>query len=294
VGPPTFFPKRKGICRWQGLLQPGFVNSQSLSKSGEPPHCLVGWIGRENAVRDCLVPDYAQSKANGYGFPATGTVLAFDIDVVPQVPYAPGMESMTIPKASFPSPRRQMNRILFALALLPNLMLAAKQDAKSIAEIRAQAERGDALALDKLGLYYLNGDGVPKDVTEGLRLIRLAAEQGNTVAQKNMGAFYHQGSYGLSKDGAESVRWYGMAADQGSAPAHYILGKRYATGDGVPKDEIEALARFKLATGVEGAGAERRRLERQVGPEGTRAAQKRSDAIRAEIKARKAKVRPTP
>lgn len=178
--------------------------------------------------------------------------------------------------------------VLIALAWIPGFSLA-QLEPKHIPEIRAKAEQGDTLAINKLGLAYLNGIGVPKDEAEGIRLIRLAAERGNVTAQRNLGALYYKGSYGLAKDSAESVRWYRMAADQDSRHAHYVLGMRYAAGDGVPKDEIEALARFMLAVGVEGVGGVRRKLKDSVGPDGVRAAEKRRDAIRAEIKDRKAK-----
>ena len=69
-----------------------------------------------------------------------------------------------------------------------------------------------------------------------MRWYRLAAEQGDASAQYNLGGMYANGE-GVLKDEAEAVRWYRMAANQGNASAQYNLGAMYANGRGVLKDE---------------------------------------------------------
>ena len=54
-------------------------------------------------------------------------------------------------------------------------------------ELQARAKQGDANAQYQLGTMYDNGQGVPKDVKEAVKWYRLAAEQGNTSAQKRFG-----------------------------------------------------------------------------------------------------------
>jgi Sel1 repeat len=50
---------------------------------------------------------------------------------------------------------------------------------------------------------------------------------------------YAQGQ-GVPKDNAEAVRWYRKAVDQNYAPAEYNLGRMYYYGQGVSQDRIEA------------------------------------------------------
>ncbi len=69
---------------------------------------------------------------------------------------------------------------------------------------------------------YYNGTGIAKDLTEAVRLYRLAAVQGNANAQNNLGVMYETGT-GVAKDLAEAVRLYRLAADQGNAAAHFNL-----------------------------------------------------------------------
>ena len=40
---------------------------------------------------------------------------------------------------------------------------------------------------------------------------------------------------GVPQDDAEAVRWFRLAAEQGDARAQFNLGVRYDTGEGVPQ-----------------------------------------------------------
>ena len=52
---------------------------------------------------------------------------------------------------------------------------------------------------------------------------------------------------GVPKDDRQAVRWYRKAAEQGDAIAQYNLGLMYADGEGVPKDDVQAYAWANLA-----------------------------------------------
>jgi len=58
---------------------------------------------------------------------------------------------------------------------------------------------------------------------------------------------YDQGQ-GVPKDYAESARWYRLAADQGDAMAQFNLGVQYAAGQGVERDFIQSHIWVNLAT----------------------------------------------
>jgi TPR repeat protein len=61
------------------------------------------------------------------------------------------------------------------------------------------------------------------------RLYKLAADQGNAVAQAYLGIFYEQGRGGLPKDDREAARPFKLAADQGNALAQVSLAAFYET-----------------------------------------------------------------
>ncbi len=113
----------------------------------------------------------------------------------------------------------------------------------AMAEWRPLAEQGDAVAQYNLGLMYYKGLGVPQDYKEAVKWYRLAAEQGDADAQNNLGAMYQDGS-GVPQDYAEAVKWYRLAAEQGIAKAQYTLGGIYYSGQGVPQDIKKAFSWF--------------------------------------------------
>ena len=76
---------------------------------------------------------------------------------------------------------------------------------------------------------------------------RHAAEQGDADAQFDLGFMYATGR-GVPQDDVEAVRWYRLATEQGHARAQITLGVMYATGRGVPQDDVEAVRWYRLAT----------------------------------------------
>jgi TPR repeat protein len=99
---------------------------------------------------------------------------------------------------------------------------------------RPLAEQGDALAQSNLGQMYSKGQGAPQDYAAAASWYRKAAEQGVDTAQTNLGRMYDIGQ-GVPQDYATAIRWYRKAAEQGDAFAQYNLGIMYANGRGGPK-----------------------------------------------------------
>lgn len=104
---------------------------------------------------------------------------------------------------------------------------------------RSQAENGDPEAQFRLGIMYLHGQLVPKDVKQAEEWLRKAADQGHAYAQTNLGAIY-SGGWGVPQDYKQSAEWHRKAADQGVSDAAYRLGLIYAEGKGVPQDYKQA------------------------------------------------------
>jgi len=56
-----------------------------------------------------------------------------------------------------------------------------------------------------------------------VKLFRQAADKGNAQAQYNLGIMYKNGQ-GVKRDDKEAVKWFQRAADQGHAKAQSNLG----------------------------------------------------------------------
>ena len=107
---------------------------------------------------------------------------------------------------------RHTRRIV--LTILATVVLSAPVDAQvDIADLRARAEQGNALAQFNLGVNYTSGEGVPQDDVEATRWFRLAAEQGHLGAQEFLGAKYWVGS-GVPQDYVQAHMWLHLAASR--------------------------------------------------------------------------------
>ncbi len=60
-----------------------------------------------------------------------------------------------------------------------------QDDAEAARWYRRAAEQGDALAQRNLGTMYILGKGVPQDDVEAYKWLNLSAAQGNESAKKN-------------------------------------------------------------------------------------------------------------
>jgi hypothetical protein len=65
---------------------------------------------------------------------------------------------------------------------------------------------------------YASGQGVPQDHHEGVGWYRKAADQGDAVAQYNLGISYELGE-GVSQNTRLAMAWYQKAAAQGHVNA---------------------------------------------------------------------------
>lgn len=135
-------------------------------------------------------------------------------------------------------PRRQCALLAAALLALP-VGLPPLRAQVDLATVRARAEQGDAEALNVLGNAFSQGQGVPQDVAEAVRLYALAAERGHAPAHFNLGMAYELGR-GVALDLAEAFSHYRKAAEAGFAPAQFNVGNMYGNGIGVRQDFFEA------------------------------------------------------
>ena len=84
------------------------------------------------------------------------------------------------------------------------------------------------------------------DYATAYRLLKPLAEQGNARAQYDLG-FMHEKGQGVPKDDVEAVKWFRKAAEQGIPKAQFNLGIMYERGKGVPQDYAEAVKWLRRA-----------------------------------------------
>lgn len=107
--------------------------------------------------------------------------------------------------------------------------------------IRPLAEQGNAVAQSELGNYCYFGE---ENYEEAVKWYRKAADQGIAYAQDLLGDCYYCGN-GVNQDYGEAVKWYRKAAEQGSEEAYYDLGECYYYGYGVNQDYGEAVKWYR-------------------------------------------------
>lgn len=98
------------------------------------------------------------------------------------------------------------------------VLLTSPAFAVEIAEVKALAEQGYAVAQYNLGIAYDTGNGVAKDHAEAAKWYYKAALQGHARAQNNLAACFGRGE-GVPQNYALAHEWYSRAAAQGDALA---------------------------------------------------------------------------
>ncbi|MBY0264346.1 MAG: sel1 repeat family protein [Holosporales bacterium] len=119
-----------------------------------------------------------------------------------------------------------------------------------ISGLLLQAAQGNERSSYQLGLAYLEGQGVRKNLEEAARWFQKAADKEFPPAQYNLGVMYCKGE-GVKKNLEEAARWFQKAADQEFPHAQYNLGQMYYEGEGVMKNLEEAARRFQKAADQE-------------------------------------------
>jgi TPR repeat protein len=112
------------------------------------------------------------------------------------------------------------------------------------------AERGDAVAQERLGIMYFYGRGVPEDETRAMQWARRSADQGNIDAMYFVGTMYVFGDKipkTVTEPDQEAAQWFFQAASRNHAEAEYGLGLLFLAGKGVVQDHEEALKWIRRA-----------------------------------------------
>ena len=121
--------------------------------------------------------------------------------------------------------------------------------------------------------------GIEKAKTDDLELVRGACTNTVPALQRVLGLAYLNGD-GVAKDDAEAVKWFRKAAEAGDAESARHLGHALAAGQGCPVDLAEACKWLRAAAeqGDKPAKEELDAVGKRVGPDQLKPAQQHAIA----------------
>ena len=105
---------------------------------------------------------------------------------------------------------------------------------------------GNIRATYLLGSMHMSGNLVARDTAKGVELVRQAADKGEPTAQNSIGAWLANGANGYPKDEINALAWFKLAADQKNPSAMGWIGSFTESGlAGITQDYLVALDWYK-------------------------------------------------
>lgn len=143
--------------------------------------------------------------------------------------------------------------------------LKGGQSTPPLAGFERAAEGGDANAQYQMGMAYLQGDVVKKDLAQAAQWFAMAADQGEDRAQVRLGYLLEFGR-GVKRNETAAARLYEQSALQGNTEAQARYAQCLERGAGVKRDLVKAYAFYLLGDrgGNEQAGKAVARLRGQL------------------------------
>lgn len=117
------------------------------------------------------------------------------------------------------------------------------------------ADQGEAAAQDMLS-WMLAEDGETPDYGASRSWAEKAAAQGNGPSMTRLGLFYHN-ALGVPRDPVLAAMWWEKAAYADDGDGQAMLGAAYHLGSGRPRDPVSALVWLKRARGNYSSFADR-------------------------------------
>ncbi len=118
------------------------------------------------------------------------------------------------------------------------------------------AEQGEKMAMYEVGMAYIRGVEVEKDIQAGLDWLRRSAEAGANKARLKYALMHYKGRI-VPVDYKVAYHWFSKLADEGHASGTSALGMMVLQGHGTPSDPERAIALFEKA----GKGGSREAFE---------------------------------
>ena len=90
--------------------------------------------------------------------------------------------------------------------------------------VEADKGEGDTAAMMAVAVLHLKGQGTGRDVNEGMRWMRKAADRGAAPAMLFIGLLYAEGESGVTRDKEAALRWFRKAAEMGNQGGQFLYG----------------------------------------------------------------------
>ena len=103
----------------------------------------------------------------------------------------------------------------------------------------SEIERGNADAMNDLGVLYYDGRGCEQDFTKAVHFYEMAAGKGHVKARENLGYCYYYGR-NMPVDYEKAYHCFALGALSGELISLYKVGDMYAKGLYVKKDPLTA------------------------------------------------------
>lgn len=122
-----------------------------------------------------------------------------------------------------------MKKIIFIIFIVLSFQSVSMTDEKNW--LIEKADEGDPIAQNNLGYNYLYGlNSFSEDLDKAIKYLNLAAEQEQVNAMTTIGWIYFTGEFGAPKDNKQAIYWNQRASDLGFTIASYNLGFFYYSG----------------------------------------------------------------
>lgn len=242
------------------------------------PAALLGMSGENGIFTLLLKPTYASVSVDGRVCTATDGVVAEALPYGEHV-WSAGAPGYKTSEGKFTlSPERRNFAINLELTPLPPeseqpdpvkmcaqalALLDQGKKKEGISLLGKAADSGDDKAQEEMGRRLLYGIDVKKNVAEGLRYLRMAADQGRYKSAFRLAHIYSQPGIFLPKekkmqrDYKEAAHWYEMtiknapAGDKSTlSDALCNLGIYYLEGKGVARDERKGVELLERAAAL--------------------------------------------
>ena len=158
-----------------------------------------------------------------------------------------------------------VRKILVCVVAAGALVAVVPARSQSVESLKAQAKDGNAEAQYELAKAYISGQGIAKDVKQGMEWLEKSAVLEHAGAQDALWVMYRKGfTPYLAKDPKRALEWLRKSADHNYATAEYELARLYLDGDaetGVSRNPKEAAKWFRKAARQPGSDKSRASLE---------------------------------
>jgi len=127
-----------------------------------------------------------------------------------------------------------------ALVFAEGLAGMPRNDAKAVELFQRAAQAGNRRAQLDLGVLYLRGQGVTRDLQQARAWLQQAASDGNPYALYTLGRALEESSGTAPADPVRATDLYRQAAEKGHPLAALRYGLALADGSGIKRDEDTA------------------------------------------------------